>query len=300
MGIAAAIAAGHPFLNWGGRRKSRVMYLDGELPAETFKERMQLLAKTYGADIEFYGYNRDVLGSDDMPPLNTDEGEKWLIREIELVRPDCIFFDSIMCLLIGPLSDEEPWARMKPVVRALSAKRIAQVWVNHTGHSGDRSFGTKTREWERDTVLALSKADDDTSDTAVQLDFKKARLRTPETADEFTSRSVRFLDNKWVSGPVVMRVSKREKSEVDAVRDAILSAYDHLADGAEQTHGFDGAKVLNVHVDELRNEVKSRGFLETNEKGGLTTTSRSHFRRAKMNLLDSRKLVESGGLIWRP
>lgn len=30
------------------QRKARVMYLDGELPVETFKERMELVAARYG------------------------------------------------------------------------------------------------------------------------------------------------------------------------------------------------------------------------------------------------------------
>jgi hypothetical protein len=40
------------------------MYLDGELPMETVKERMQLIAARHGNDIEFYGYNREDLGDD--------------------------------------------------------------------------------------------------------------------------------------------------------------------------------------------------------------------------------------------
>ena len=109
--IAAAIAAGASFLNWqGSGRRARVMYLDGEMPAETFKERMEIIARRYGADIQLYGYNRDVLGDGEMPPLNTPEGEKWLWREIEAVKPDLIVFDSIMCLLAGSMSEEESGA----------------------------------------------------------------------------------------------------------------------------------------------------------------------------------------------
>ena len=41
--LAFAIAAGANFLNWkGDGRKPRVMYFDGELPAETLKERIEL------------------------------------------------------------------------------------------------------------------------------------------------------------------------------------------------------------------------------------------------------------------
>ena len=44
-----------------------------------------------------------------MPPLNTPEGQKWLWKEIEAVKPDPIIFDSIMCLLVGTMSEEESW-----------------------------------------------------------------------------------------------------------------------------------------------------------------------------------------------
>ena len=60
--MAGAMASGRPFLDWGGRRPARVMYLDGEMPAETFKERMQLIGQHCGQDIPLYGYNRDDLG----------------------------------------------------------------------------------------------------------------------------------------------------------------------------------------------------------------------------------------------
>jgi RecA-family ATPase len=62
MEMAAAIAVAAAFLKWPGQRRVRVMYLDGELPMETFKERMQLIAARHGNDIEFFGYNREDLG----------------------------------------------------------------------------------------------------------------------------------------------------------------------------------------------------------------------------------------------
>jgi RecA-family ATPase len=49
--LAGAISAGEGLLGWTGCRRSRVMYLDGELPAETFQERMRLVADRYGPDL---------------------------------------------------------------------------------------------------------------------------------------------------------------------------------------------------------------------------------------------------------
>jgi RecA-family ATPase len=44
--LAGSIASGDSFLSWkGSGRSACVMYLDGEMPAETFKERMELIAQ---------------------------------------------------------------------------------------------------------------------------------------------------------------------------------------------------------------------------------------------------------------
>jgi hypothetical protein len=37
MAMAGAIASGQPFLNWGARQPRRVLYLDGEMPAQVFQ-----------------------------------------------------------------------------------------------------------------------------------------------------------------------------------------------------------------------------------------------------------------------
>jgi hypothetical protein len=215
------------------------------------------------------------------------------------VKPDVIFFDSIMCLLMGSMSDEEGWEPMKPVVRAISAARIAQVWLHHTGHDSSRGFGTKTREWEMDTVLALSKANDE--DEEMQIKFNKARLRTPATAKQFESRMVGMFNGNWTANGKPPPRQKKARSDIETIRQAMLDAYGRLADDDGETGaGLDGAPVRKVLVDKLRDEMKSRGFLEAKETGGLTETARSNFHRAKSDLLASVTLVERDGWIWRP
>jgi hypothetical protein len=295
--MAGAIASGSPFLNWAGRRLSRLMYL--ELPAETFKERMQLVAEQYGAGIQLYGFSRDVLRYNEMPPLNTEEGEGWLENEIRLIQPDVIFFDSIMSLLLGNMSDEESWAPLKPLIRRLSARRIAQVWLHHTGHDTTRSYGTKSREWELDTVLALTPATEDGS--AVLADFTKARLRTPSNRDQFKACSLTRGPDGWIAEEAtISRKATGKTSEVAHVRKAIVDAYDHLADGIASSAGFNGKPVRKVSAEAIRERVKDRGFLDTGANGALTSTARSTFARAKASLLGEQRLLEDGGLLWRP
>jgi hypothetical protein len=298
--LAGACAKGEGFLNWEARRPSRVMYLDGELPIETFKERMQLVADRYGSDLQFYGYNRESLGFDGMPPLNTPPGQAWLRREIDAVKPDLIIFDSIMCLLVGPMQDETTWAPMKPLVCELSARKIAQVWFNHANDLG-KSFGDKTREWEMDTVFKLSKVEGD--ETAISLEFLKARLRTPKTAGQFASLIIRPADD-WQFEIAKAGVAGKQGGDVEIVRDEIIKAYDHLADGVTKTLGLDDrSSVRKVPVASIREELKDRGILDLDDKGNIERVSRNHFSRAKKLLLVRRGgaglFAERKGQIWR-
>lgn len=295
--MAAAIASGSPMLGWAGQRATRVMYLDGELPAETFKERMQLIAARYGRDISLYGYNRDDLGDGQMPPLNEPKGEKWLMREIEEVKPELIVFDSIMALMNGVMGEEESWAPVKHLVRKLTARRIAQIWLHHTGHDVSKGFGTKTREWEMDTVAKLNFADE--RHEAFTMDFTKARLRTPANAHEFKSQTISLEPDGWISEPARGRPGTGRGAEDAArIRRATVDAYERLSAASAETLDENGKPVRKVETDKLRNEVKSRGWLDTKETGGLTGAARMAFLRVKSELLAGGRYLEKDGWFW--
>ena len=233
--IAAAAASGSGLLHWEGsgiRRK--VIYLDGEMPAETFQERMKLVAERYGADIDLYGYNRDAMGdSDPIPPLNTPEGAAWLRQEIDLLKPAAIVYNSIMCLLTGSMSEEESWEPFKVTVRWVSQRRIAQIIMHHTGHDTSKGFGTKTREWEMDTVISLTKVAQ--SDDHILMEFKKARLRKPETKEQFEPLTITCTEGGWetVDGAPGVKGAKgatKEESDAARMRGAFMAAYVHLSE----------------------------------------------------------------------
>jgi hypothetical protein len=299
--MAAAAAAGADFLDWkGGRKKRRVIYLDGEMPAETAKERLEIVARRYGDDLPLWFYNRDLLRNGAMPPLNSEDGEKWLMREIEAVKPDFIVFDSIMSLLAGSMSDAENWAPIILLMRRLTSKRVAQTWMHHTGHDTTRSYGDKTREWQLDTVARLTASGEGEGDP-ITLDFTKARLRTPETRRLYAPKLIVCGPDGWtVQGLGAAKGKGRKRSDhADDVRAAILAAYDRLADGVTPSPGFDGASVLKVKAETVREAVRDRGFLATKDTGGVTEADKKTFLRAKTSLIARHVLIEAGGFIWR-
>ena len=151
-----------------------------------------------------------------------------------------------------------------------------------------------------DTVVSLSKADKDEDDGAIKIEFKKARLRTPATMSEFEPKIIKRTDDGWTCNAATRDATGRgEQSQASIIKAQFVRAYDHLADGANEQPGFNGAKVRKVKADAIKNTLKHRGFLETTENGGLTSTARSHWMRAKTSLLAKGGFVESEGLVWR-
>jgi hypothetical protein len=153
-----------------------------------------------------------------------------------------------------------------------------------------------------DTVVFLSRPigeDSAPDETAIRLEFRKARLRTPANAEQFLPLVMRPGDDWEFEEAPKNTMAARTRSPDNIIRE-YLQTYDRLADGIVKTRGFDGNLVSKVAVDAIRDELKSRGYLDKDEKGAITATARSLLSRAKTALLKSGKLVESEGWIWRP
>ena len=215
LALAFSIAAGVDFLHWKGGRPRRVLYIDGEMPRRLMKQRlMDASRRADGAKPSgLFVLSREDL---DLPPLNSEEGYKFLIEFIEQHGPfDLIIFDNIQALLVGDMTTEEQWAKVLPLVRELSKRSIGQVWFHHTGHDENRSYGSKAREWQMDTVILMKRErTDGEADISFSLNFSKARERTPENRADFALAVVSLNDDHWTSS----HIERTSKDTGDAMR----------------------------------------------------------------------------------
>jgi hypothetical protein len=148
-----------------------------------------------------------------------------------------------------------------------------------------------------DTVAKLSKVDGDA--TATRLEFAKARLRTPKSAGQFAPLIIRPGDD-WRFEFAKAGSAGKSGNDVEIVRDEFVKAYDYLADGAPKSLGLDDrSTVVKVSTAAIRAELKDRGFLDADENGKISATSRSHFSRAKKRLLQRGLFAERRDQIWR-
>ena len=148
LAFAAGVASGAGFLHWRSSRPTRVLYLDGEMPAELIKPRARDAIRRLGDTIIPPGnlliFGRDIENKarqicPTLPPfwaLNTDNGRLFLLALIEAVgKVDLIIFDNVMSLITGDMKDEVPWTETLPLIATLTDRHIGQLWCDHTGRN---------------------------------------------------------------------------------------------------------------------------------------------------------------------
>ena len=198
FGLAMGAGAAKGFLNWRGRRISRVLIIDGEMSIRLLKKRIVGEAARTGAPLTsvYFLSHEDV---ENFAPLNTPEGQKYIDQEIErLGGVDLIVFDNIMSLIAGDPKENEPWRQVLPWAKSLTKRNIGQIWVHHTGHDENRSYGDKAREWQMDTTIHLERVERPDTDVSFDLEFRKAREREPETRHDFEDFRIALVDDQWI------------------------------------------------------------------------------------------------------
>lgn len=142
LAIAAGIASGTGFLHWRSDRPARVLYLDGEMPAELIKPRARDAIRRLGVEIP--AGNLLIFGRDiekearsicpNLPPfapLNTEEGRQFLTSLINIIGGiDLIVLDNVMSLISGDQKDEIAWTDTLPLVTSLTDRESGNYgWI---------------------------------------------------------------------------------------------------------------------------------------------------------------------------
>jgi hypothetical protein len=292
MALAMAVAAGADFLHWRGHRPARVLYVDGEMSRRLLRRRISEAVNRHGsAPAGFFAFSHEDL--DGFAPLNTELGQATLDKLIGRIerdgsKLDLIVFDSVMCLTTGDMKDEISWQEILPWIRKLTARSIGQIWVHHTGHDETRSYGTKTREWQLDTVAILEAVKRDDTDVSFALSFSKARERTPENRAEFDRVKIALVDDRWKCEASVVAPPKKISPLGLKFLDALKNA---IADAAAVRVGDRRAATL----DAWRTECNHAGLINTQEKPASARTLLAKHRR---ELISANRIACAGDLTW--
>jgi hypothetical protein len=218
LAFATAISEGRDFLHWrGSGRPQRVLYVDGEMSRRLMQTRLRDAARRQNDEPK----TLFVLSREDFPsmqPLNVEDGQQLIDRVIkEVGGADLAIFDNVQALLGGDMKDEVPWQETLPWIRDLTRRNIGQVWFHHTGHDETHGYGSKTREWQLDTVALMETVERPDADIAFALKFTKARERTPDNRADFEPAVITLSNDEWASERGGLRSGKKRTAKDPAL-----------------------------------------------------------------------------------
>ncbi len=159
--------------------------------------------------------------------------------------------------------------------------------INHTGHDATRSYGTKTREWQLDTVIIGEKVEDADADLAMRVKFTKARQRRPETREDYQTVVLRLKDDTWVSdGTAPERKRNQGDYALDLLRRAIEEAGEQIAGEAASVRGV-RTELWKKYCDTF--DLSMSDNPSSRDKA---------FDRARKKLLDKKTIRAKRGKVW--
>lgn len=190
LGIGCAVAAGGKFLRWQAPKPRKVLYVDGEMPAITMRERLAGIIAGMDGEIE-PGYFRLItsdLQMEGIPSLSGTIGQTMI--EAELEDSELLIIDNLSCLCRGGRENEaESWLPVQEWALSLRRRGVSVLFIHHAGKGGAQR-GTSRREDVLDTVISLRHSEDyNPADGArFEVHFEKARSIYGDAVEPFEVR----------------------------------------------------------------------------------------------------------------
>ena len=177
LGMAVAVASGGSFLRWKADRPRTVLYVDGEMPAVTIKERIAAIVA--GSEVEPPDANLRIITPDpqsvEIPDLSSGAGQEAIEQHLDGV--DLLILDNLSALCrAGKENEGEGWLPVQGWLLELRKRGVSVLFDHHAGKAGAQR-GTSRREDLLDTVITLKHPSDYSSKDGLRCEvhYEKAR-----------------------------------------------------------------------------------------------------------------------------
>jgi putative DNA primase/helicase len=211
--VAFAVASGGNMFDgkWKANKPRKVLFLDGEMPAITIKERLAEIVFTSTCK-NFNPENLQIITPDlqeqGMPDITTVEGQNAINEFIE-ENTSLVIIDNLSTLArTGRENESESWLPVQEWILSLRRRNIAVVIIHHANKSGEQR-GNSKKEDILDTVIKLERPSDYKTEEGARFEvvYTKARNFQGEEAKSFEATKTA---NGWkvadIEGLIVRQV----------------------------------------------------------------------------------------------
>lgn len=240
---------------------------------------------------------------------NETSRNKLLAAIRTIVEPGEDFFliiDVLRGSMTGSENDDEAANAWTSAAEILITEGATLLTVTHSPYAEDGRMRGHSHLWGSFDTRLQAVGDKEKRTTVLKIERHKDHDLSGEWGFQLDEIAIEEHPGETSLVPRIdgeVKSAKKDKNAtkpVDIVIRQYLETYDRLADGVTESLGLDFKKVRKVSADAIREELKSRGILETNGKEGLTSSARSLLCRAKLSLINPKTLIEKDELIWRP
>jgi hypothetical protein len=197
------------------------------------------------------------------------------------------------------MKEEDGWRQTLPWIKSLTKRKIGQIWIHHTGHDGTHSYGTKTREWQLDTVIRAEPVKREDTDVSLKVTFEKARERTPRNREDFADITVALVNELWIWDAAVQASKEADAAKVRVPKAAsigkraLAEAIDALG-AVPPASNYVPPNVKTVDVEQWRKYAYARGISD----GTTDRAKQKAFKQAYDYLLAQQEAAAWQGQVW--
>ena len=198
--VAFTVASGTEMFDgrWKAQKPRKVLFVDGEMPAITIKERLAKIVATSNTQ-DFNHENLQIITPDlqeqGMPDISTIEGQN-AINEFITNDTALVIIDNLSTLArTGRENDSESWIPVQEWVLYLRRRNIAVLIIHHAGKNGEQR-GNSKKEDILDTVIKLERPSDYKTEEGARFEviYTKARNFQGQEAKSFEATKT---ENGW-------------------------------------------------------------------------------------------------------
>lgn len=213
LSLALAVAGAGRLLGWNSPDPRRVLVIDGEMPLDDLKGRLEVLSGTIeGLDLAAARENLTILARHQQDPdtrfpdFGAADEQDAILDLIRQYRPDVIILDNLSTL--ATLDDENGAAETQRLVKLLARlkqARIGVIVVHHSGKSGNAFRGSSMLATTFEVILGLTRDRaedvlDVTGSARFSLSWDKFRgRRDPAVGNRDVALRETFEGLKWTA-----------------------------------------------------------------------------------------------------
>lgn len=220
ISLAVTVASGDRFLRWDVQAPRGVLYVDGEMRLQEYRERLvqfvkkepQCPLRTLSHETFYQSFERDL-------SITCGQIQAAMLDLLDVdTRIKLVVIDNLSVLAHLPEDKGDYWrAEFLPFLISLRRRGVAVLLIHHAGKNGDQR-GASAREDALDAVIKLSKVDDEKSDGArFQVQFAKSRGAFGKDVEPFIA-ALKTLDGffEWEITDIDQSVEKRLLALIEA------------------------------------------------------------------------------------